>query len=74
MQYLPTQARIQKKFGGREGESLQNLAIQIVPQHNKIIFSSLIENISGGFGVQSPAVYMLVPTVYSYAYPGLNIK
>jgi hypothetical protein len=26
-----------------EGEGVQNIPIQIVPQHNKIIFSSLLE-------------------------------
>jgi hypothetical protein len=40
------QARTQKKIWG----GLQNLAIQIVQQHNKTIFSSLIEIISGDGG------------------------
>jgi hypothetical protein len=40
------QVRTQQKISG----SLQNLAIQIVPQHNKTIFSLLIENISEVWG------------------------
>jgi hypothetical protein len=38
--------RIQKNITG--GEGLQNIAIQIVPQPNKTVFTSLLEIISRG--------------------------